>query len=98
MPSAYVIAYVDVTDPVRYEEYRKWSTSAIAAHGGQVCVRGGKVQVLEGDWSPSRVVVTRFASMAQAQAFYDSAEYLKARQARAGAAVMRMIAVEGIDN
>ena len=31
-----------------------------------------------------------------AKAFYDSAEYLKARQAREGAAIMRLVVVEGM--
>ena len=51
--SAYIIANIDVTDPAQYEEYKKLSTIAMKAHGAEVCVRGGKVEVLEGDWHPS---------------------------------------------
>ena len=94
--SGYVIAYVDVTNPTQYEEYKKWSTVAMQAHGAEVCVRGGEVQVLEGDWSPTRVVVLKFPSFEKAKAFHDTPEYVKARGARAGAAIMRMIAVEGL--
>ena len=50
------------------------------AHGAEVCVRGGKVEVLEGDWTPQRVVMLKFPSVEQAKAFYDSAEYGKARK------------------
>jgi len=96
MLHAYVIAHVQVTDPVQYEEYKKWSTQAMQEHGAEVCVRGGQVKVLEGDWSPERVVVLKFPSMAAAQAYYDSATYQKACAARAHAAVMRMIVVEGV--
>ena len=96
MPSAYIIANVRVTNPAQYEEYKKWSTAAFAAHQAEICVRGGQVKVLEGDWQPERVVVAKFPSMAAAKAFYDSAEYLKARQAREGAAVMRLVVVEGV--
>lgn len=52
MSSGYVIASVTVTNPTQYDEYRKWSTLAMQAHGAEVCVRGGKVEVLEGDWNP----------------------------------------------
>lgn len=93
--SAYIIAQVDVTDPEQYAQYKELSSQAIAAHGAEVCVRGGSVEVLEGDWVPTRVVVLRFPDMAAARAFYDSAEYRRARQARAGAATMRMIVVQG---
>jgi len=94
--SAYIIAQVDVTDPQQYEQYKVLSSQAIAAHGAEVCVRGGAVEVFEGDWAPTRVVVLKFPDMTAARAFYDSAEYRLARQARAGAATMRMIAVQGV--
>ncbi|WP_334155128.1 DUF1330 domain-containing protein [Tepidimonas sp.] len=93
--SAYIIADVDVTDPQQYEEYKRWSSAAIQAHGAEVLVRGGAVTVLEGSWQPSRIVVLRFPSVEAARAFHDSPEYRRAREARARAAVMRMIAVEG---
>ncbi len=96
MPSAYIIANVDVTNPEQYEEYKKLSTIAMKAHGAEVCIRGGKVQVLEGDWNPSRFVMLKFPSVDAAKAFNDSVEYAAARQARQGAAVMRMLIVEGV--
>ncbi len=96
MPSAYVIANVSVTDVAQYEHYKKLSSLAMQAHGAEVCVRGGTARVLEGDWQPERVVVLKFASLEKAQAFYDSPEYAAARQARQGAAQMRMVLVEGV--
>ena len=96
MSSAYIIANVDVTNPEQYEEYKKLSTIAMKAHGAEVCIRGGKVEVLEGDWNPSRFVMLKFPSVDAARAFNDSVEYAAARQARQGAAVMRMVVVEGV--
>ena len=95
MSSAYIIANVDVLNPQQYEEYKRLSTIAMKAHGAEVCIRGGKVEVLEGDWSPKRVVMMKFPSMTQARSFYDSTEYGAARKAREGIAVMRMVLVEG---
>jgi len=96
MPSAYILANVTVTNPTQYEEYRKFSSIAMQAHGAEVCVRGGATTVLEGDWTPERVVLLKFPSREAAQAFYDSAEYTRARQAREGAAIMRMVLIEGV--
>lgn len=96
MPSAYIIANVRVTDAQQYEDYKTFSTLAMQAHGAEVCVRGGAVQVLEGDWTPDRLVVLKFASVEQARQFYDSTEYTRARQAREGAAVMRLVLVDGL--
>jgi uncharacterized protein (DUF1330 family) len=95
LPNAYLIANIDVHDPVQYEEYKKLSTLAMKANGAEVCIRGGRMEVMEGDWAPSRVVMMKFPSMDAARAFYNSPEYKKAIQARQGIADMRMIIVEG---
>lgn len=94
--SGYIIANVTVTNPAQYEDYKKWSTEAMRVHGAEVCVRGGKVEVLEGDWAPERLVILKFPSFEAAKAFDASPEYGKARATRQGAAVMRMIVVEGV--
>jgi uncharacterized protein (DUF1330 family) len=96
MSSAYIIANIDVTNPEQYEEYKRLSTIAMKSHGAEVCIRGGKVDVLEGDWSPQRFVMLKFASADQARKFYDSAEYAAAKRAREGVALMRMVLVEGV--
>jgi len=96
MSSAYIIANVRITNPAQYEDYKKFSSLAMQAHGAEVCVRGGAVEVLEGDWQPDRLVVLKFPSVEKARAFNDSSEYSRARQAREGAAVMSMVLVEGV--
>ena len=96
MSSGYVIANIEVTNPTQYEEYKKWSSAAMQAHGAEVCVRGGAVEVLEGDVKPARTVLLKFASKEKAKAFYESPEYQAAKKAREGAAVMRMVLIEGV--
>jgi uncharacterized protein (DUF1330 family) len=96
MTSAYIIANVTVTNPQQYEEYKKWSSAAMQAHNAEICVRGGKVEVLEGDWQPERLVMLKFPSVEAARSFDASPEYGKARAARQGAAIMRMVIVEGV--
>jgi uncharacterized protein (DUF1330 family) len=94
--AAYVIVQIEVTDPQRYEEYRRLAPAAIAAHGGRYLVRGGAQEVLEGGAQPERTVVLEFPSADQARRFYRSAEYEAAKRARAGAARMTMLLVEGV--
>ena len=96
MPSAYIIANVSVTNPDQYAEYKKLSTLAAETYGAEFCVRGGAVEVLEGDWAPDRMVILKFASVEKAKAYYQSVEYTAAIQARQGASVMRMVVVEGV--
>ena len=93
--SAYMLVDCEVTDPKRYEKYKKLAPAAIAQYGGRYLVRGGETVVLEGTWLPKRVVVMEFPDLESARRFYDSPEYKKARAARAGAAHMNMVAVAG---
>jgi len=93
--AGYVVADVEVTDPVAYEEYRKLVPATIAKYGGKFLVRGGAVQTKEGDWRPKRLVVLEFASMDQAQKWYHSPEYAPALALRLKAARSKVVLVEG---
>lgn len=94
--AAYLVVDIDVTDANQYAQYTALAPAAIAAHGGRYLVRGGAPTPVEGDWSPTRIVVLEFPTMADAKAFYDSPAYVEARAVRAGAATMRMVAVNGV--
>ncbi len=93
---AYVIVEIDVTDPVRYEAYKKMAPPTIAAYGGKYLARGGQTAVLEGDWQPKRLVILEFASLAQAKAWVDSPEYRPARELRRECTNSRMVVIEGV--
>jgi len=94
--AAYVVVEVEVKDPVRYEEYRKTVAPTLAAYGGRFLVRGGKVEVLEGSWSPKRLVIVEFPDVATAKAWWASAEYANPKALRQSASNTEMIVVEGI--
>jgi uncharacterized protein (DUF1330 family) len=93
--SAYVIAEIEIVDPAPYEEYRKQVLAVVTKYGGKFLVRGGKVEPKEGGWTPKRIVVLEFPSMAQAQKFYDSAEYAPLIKLRQKASKGKLILVEG---
>jgi uncharacterized protein (DUF1330 family) len=93
---AYIIVETDVTDPEQYEQYKAASPSVVAAGGGRFVVRGGELAVLEGDWSPKRIVMLEFEDLEAAKRFYESPEYQEAKKLREGAASLNMIAVEGV--
>ena len=94
--AAYILVDCKVTDPARYETYKKLAEAAISRHGGRYLVRGGESVLLEGTRQPNRIVVLEFSTLEGAKAFYSSAEYLAARAARAGAAEMTLVAVAGV--
>ena len=94
--TAYLIADTKVTDPQRYEEYKRQVKPLIERFGGSYAVRGGSHEVLEGDWEPTRLVVLEFPDMASLRAWYDSPEYEPLKVLRQQAAEGRLIAVEGV--
>ena len=94
--AAYVIVEMTVTDPVKIEEYRQQAGASVEAAGGKFLVRGGKTEVLDGDWKPQRVVMIEFPSLEQAKFWRSSPEYGKACEIRDRAAKTRMIVVEGV--
>lgn len=94
--AAYIVVEIDVTDPAGYEEYRKVGPPTVAAYGGKFVVRGGKVEVLEGDWAPRRLVVIEFESVERAKQWWSSEEYSAPKRVRQKTAIANMIVVEGV--
>ena len=92
---AYVIVDIEVTDPAGFEEYRKQVPATVQKYGGRFLVRGGAMEVVEGDWRPKRVVVLEFPSMEQAKRWYDSEEYRAPKAVRLKTSRGRIILVEG---
>ena len=93
---AYVIVETDVHDPERYERYKAASPDAVHSGGGRFVARGGELAVLEGDWSPSRLVILEFPDLEAAKRWYESPGYQEVKALREGAASLRMVAVEGV--
>ena len=94
--TAYVIVDVDVTDPILYEEYKKLAAPTVELYGGKYIARGGKTETLEGDWSPSRLVILQFDSVEQAKSWVNSPEYSGPRKIRHETATSNMIVTEGV--
>ena len=93
--AAYVIAEVNVTDPMLYEDYKKMVPATVQKYGGRFAVRGGAVEVKEGSWTPTRLVVLEFPTMEQARRWYHSPEYAPALALRLKAANSKLILVDG---
>jgi uncharacterized protein (DUF1330 family) len=94
--AAYLVADIEVTDAEAYQEYRRTVGASIAAFGGRFLARGGAVDVLEGDWSPKRLVIVEFASMERLREWYDSPEYAPALALRKRASISRLVMTEGV--
>ena len=94
--AAYVIADIRVNDPIAYQEYGKQVGAVIEKYGGSFLARGGKLVTLEGDWSPSRIILLKFPDMESALREYGSPEYQRLAALRQRASSGRVIVVDGV--
>jgi len=94
--AAYLIAEHLITNPERFEEYRSKVAPMIERVGGRYLTRGGSHEILDGGWTPTRVVVIEFPDMATLKAWYNSPEYQPLIAIRRGAGADVLIAIDGI--
>ena len=74
--TAYVIAFMDVKDPARYDaEYISAVGPMVAKHGGKPLAVAPGADVREGDWPAGRNILIEFPDRAAAEAWYNDPDY-----------------------
>jgi uncharacterized protein (DUF1330 family) len=94
--SAYILSNLTVEDEAQLADYVKNAPATIARYGGRYLVRRGKVDRLEGEWTPGALIVLEFPTRAQAKAWYDSPEYTELRKSSFRGAHRDLFLVDGI--
>ena len=94
--AAYAVVNVRVTDPEGYAQYTQKAPQTIARYGGKYLARGGTVEVLEGEWSPQRLVVLEFESVERLREWYNSPEYAPLKKLRTETSSTEFVIVEGL--
>jgi uncharacterized protein (DUF1330 family) len=73
---AYIVAAVDRIDPEAYtNEYSQHARRVIADYGGKILTSNLRIEGLEGDNPPGRIVLVEFPTYERAKEWYESAEY-----------------------
>lgn len=93
--AAYLYGNIQIHDMALYEQYRAQVPAIIAHYGGRYLVRGGAVEVVEGDLSAQRQVILEFPDMTSLKAFYFSKEYAPLIAIRQRAATGSIVLIEG---
>ncbi len=93
--AAYLIADIEVTDSAVYDEYRRQVPATVAKYGGRFAARGGALDILEGDWTPKRLIVLEFPTMDALRRWYHSEEYKPLIALRQKGSSGRLVAVDG---
>ncbi|MCY4615761.1 MAG: DUF1330 domain-containing protein [Chloroflexi bacterium] len=94
--AGYVIADVRVTDEAGFADFIARIPASIEAHGGRYIIRGGDVEVRQGDWAPPRFVVVEFDSIEAARAWLDSDSYAEVGEILNRTSDTNIIVIDGV--
>lgn len=75
MRHAYVVGQMTVKNDTKWAEYRGQVLATLLPFGGELVFRGQQVRALSGDCPHADIVVIRFASLADADGWHNSAAY-----------------------
>lgn len=73
--NAFVIATITVKNPEKMKEYAAAAGPTVAAHGGEMLLRGSFSTALAGKSDPHMTGVMRFPDLATAEGWYASNAY-----------------------
>jgi uncharacterized protein (DUF1330 family) len=93
---AYLIADIELKDSAAYQSYVREVPRLIERHGGTYLARGGEVEIIEGAWTPRRLVLVRFPDMQAIRDFFADPEYQPLAAVRWKAAESNVVALDGI--
>ena len=92
----YVITDVEVTDPGLFAEFRAKLDPTVEAHGGKFIVRGENIKIIQGDWSPNRLVVVKFPDFEAAMTWSQSPEFVELKDILDRSSNTDIIVIEGL--
>jgi len=95
--AAYQIAVCHITNPTpEMKDYAAQSAKIVASMGGEYLVRGPAAEVKEGEFLQGKVILmTKFPSMDDLQAFWASEEYNAIKHMRDGTGTYDIAIFEG---
>lgn len=95
--TAYLVVDTALTNPDVYELYKLQAKPLVEKYGGEYLARGGKLSVKENQlWSPTRMVLIKFPSAEDAEAFYQSEEYQEVLKISKQSADRTVFILEGL--
>lgn len=95
---AYIVASVEITNPDGYQEYSAQVPATLEPYGGRFVVRGGTIEMLEGDrWFTPRLVVLEFPSLDKARGWYHSDAYQRIVPIRQANSTGRLVLIDGYE-
>lgn len=94
--AAYVIIDSEVTDEAVFGRFLDQAPAIVKAHGGKYLARAGAIEVVQGNWTPRRLVVIEFDSVERARGWQDAPDYADLRQMLNRSSNTDVVIVEGV--
>lgn len=94
---AYLVLDFSIRDFPGFRPYIEAVPAFIARHGGRYIVQGAVPTVMEGDWTPERMVILEFPSRAAATAFLDDPDAQTLFALRHETTDSKLVLVDGCD-
>lgn len=94
---AYLVLDFAVTDLAGFMPYVEAIPAHIERHGGRYIVRGVEPTIMEGDWTPERLVILEFPARANAEAFLRDPDIQDLFAVRHATTISRLVLVDGCD-
>ena len=95
--AVYLVADIEVHDAETYAKYSHLAQPTFEGYG-QVTylVRGGEIEVLEGEWQPKKFFIIRFEDREKAMAWYHSHAYQEVMKVRLASSTSNLFMVTGV--
>ncbi|MDE2968088.1 MAG: DUF1330 domain-containing protein [Chloroflexota bacterium] len=93
--SSYLVIDTEVIDEDAFAEFVVKIYDAAIAEGGTFIVRGSDLDVIEGDWTPQRLVIMSFDSDDGAGEFVRSTAYTALEELRLRAVRSKVVVAAG---
>ena len=94
---AYIVGDIHVTDPAAFRAHVPTALATIARHGGRVVAGGNKIELLEGEPMPERIVIIEFSDAEAAHRWYRSHDYQAALKQRLASSHGRVFLIDGVE-
>jgi uncharacterized protein (DUF1330 family) len=96
VPPAFVLIETEVRDAAAHARHLQGQAASLRAAGGEILVAGGRLEVIEGDWTPKRLDLQRWPTAAAFRSWYLSSEYRPWREMRQAAAHTNVALLVGL--
>jgi len=92
----FTVVDIEVRDGQAFSRYVQGHMESLRAAGGQFLVAGGRIEVIEGDWKPRRLILHRWPTVQAFRGWYSSDTYRPWRDLRHSVSSANVMLVSGL--